>query len=158
MPTHKVKGGYRWGKHGKVYPTKKQADKQGQAIYASGWQENNIKENCEINMIKISENELYGIIKESIKRVLKENVSNYTHYAVNKKTNLIVNGWDYAGYNSDELRQYKNDYFNTDLIDYGFNPKDYKILTKKACIRQGINPDDEMNYWSNDGLTPLNNK
>ena len=37
MPTHKVKGGYRWGKHGKVYPTKKQADKQGQAIYASGW-------------------------------------------------------------------------------------------------------------------------
>ena len=39
MPTHQVKGGYRWGKHGKVYPTKKQADKQGQAIYASGWRE-----------------------------------------------------------------------------------------------------------------------
>ena len=27
MPTHKVKGGYQWGEHGKVYPTKKQADK-----------------------------------------------------------------------------------------------------------------------------------
>ena len=39
MPTHKVKGGYKWGKSGKVYPTKAQADKQGQAIYASGWRE-----------------------------------------------------------------------------------------------------------------------
>lgn len=39
MPTHKVKNGYKWGKSGKVYPTKKQADKQGQAIYANGWKE-----------------------------------------------------------------------------------------------------------------------
>lgn len=39
MPTHKVKGGYQWGKHGKIYPTKAQADKQGRAIYASGWRE-----------------------------------------------------------------------------------------------------------------------
>ena len=37
MPTRKVKGGYQWGKHGKVYPTKAQADKQGRAIYANGW-------------------------------------------------------------------------------------------------------------------------
>lgn len=37
MPTHKVKGGYQWGKHGKVYPTKAQADRQGRAIYANGW-------------------------------------------------------------------------------------------------------------------------
>lgn len=35
MPTHKVKGGYKWGEHGKVYPTKAQADKQGRAIKAS---------------------------------------------------------------------------------------------------------------------------
>jgi len=38
MPVHKVKGGgYRWGKSGKVYPTKKQAERQGKAIYASGY-------------------------------------------------------------------------------------------------------------------------
>ena len=36
MPTKKVKGGYRWGSSGKVYKTKKQADAQGRAIYASG--------------------------------------------------------------------------------------------------------------------------
>lgn len=37
MPVRKVKGGYKWGKSGKVYPTKKQAEKQGRAIYASGY-------------------------------------------------------------------------------------------------------------------------
>lgn len=35
MPTRKVKGGYRWGKSGKVYRTKAQADRQGRAIKAS---------------------------------------------------------------------------------------------------------------------------
>ncbi len=33
----KVKGGYRWGKMGKIYKTKKEAEKQGKAIYASGY-------------------------------------------------------------------------------------------------------------------------
>lgn len=40
MPVHKVKGGWKWGRTGKTYPTKKQADKQARAIYASGWREN----------------------------------------------------------------------------------------------------------------------
>ncbi len=35
MPVHKVKGGYKWGKTGKVYPTKEEAAKQGRAIEAS---------------------------------------------------------------------------------------------------------------------------
>lgn len=37
MPVHKVKGGYKWGTSGKVYPTKKQAEQQARAIYASGY-------------------------------------------------------------------------------------------------------------------------
>lgn len=37
MPVQKVKGGYRWGKTGKVYKTKAEAEKQGRAIYASGY-------------------------------------------------------------------------------------------------------------------------
>ena len=37
MPVKKVKGGYRWGNSGKVYKTKKQAERQGKAIYASGY-------------------------------------------------------------------------------------------------------------------------
>jgi hypothetical protein len=37
MPVRKVKGGYRWGQSGKVYPTKTQAERQGRAAYASGY-------------------------------------------------------------------------------------------------------------------------
>ena len=37
MPVKKVKGGYKWGTTGKVDPTKAQAERQGKAIYASGY-------------------------------------------------------------------------------------------------------------------------
>jgi len=40
MPVRKVKGGYRWGKSGKLYKgkgAKKKAAKQGRAIRASGY-------------------------------------------------------------------------------------------------------------------------
>ena len=37
MPVRKVKNGYKWGKSGKVYKTKKQAEAQGRAAYASGY-------------------------------------------------------------------------------------------------------------------------
>ena len=43
MPVRKVKGGYRWGKTGKVYPTKEQAQRQGRAISASGYKKNPLK-------------------------------------------------------------------------------------------------------------------
>jgi SPP1 gp7 family putative phage head morphogenesis protein len=39
MPVHKVKGGYRWGTHGHVYKSKKGAQRQAAAIYASGWRD-----------------------------------------------------------------------------------------------------------------------
>lgn len=35
MPVRKVKGGYRYGKTGKVYKSKAKAEKQGRAIKAS---------------------------------------------------------------------------------------------------------------------------
>jgi len=37
MPARKVKGGWKWGKSGKTYKTKKEAERQGRAIYASGY-------------------------------------------------------------------------------------------------------------------------
>jgi SPP1 gp7 family putative phage head morphogenesis protein len=37
MPVHKVRGGYKWGKHGKVYKTRAGAERQARAIYANGW-------------------------------------------------------------------------------------------------------------------------
>lgn len=37
MPVHKVSGGWKFGKSGKVYKTKAGAQKQARAIYASGY-------------------------------------------------------------------------------------------------------------------------
>lgn len=43
MPVHEVRNksgqviGYRWGKTGKIYRSKEKAEKQGRAIYASGY-------------------------------------------------------------------------------------------------------------------------
>src|SRR5271166_1747974 len=39
MPVHKVSGGYRWGKHGKVYKSRAGAERQARAIYASGYRD-----------------------------------------------------------------------------------------------------------------------
>ena len=92
-----------------------------------------------------------NIVRETIAKKLNEGVNdmNYTHLAVNKYTNLIVNGWDYNGYDPAELRQFKRDYFNDDLVDYGFNPKVYKIVTTKFAEKNGINT------WSNTGVFPV---
>ena len=35
--------GWKWGEHGKCYPTKKQAEKQMRAILFTGWKEKNKK-------------------------------------------------------------------------------------------------------------------
>ena len=90
--------------------------------------------------------------KENKKKALTEesfqNNQGYSHFAVNKATNKIVNGWDYADYDPNELRQFKNDYFTRDLIDYDLDPKQYKIVTGKYLLRQGIDPNDNNN-WAN---------
>lgn len=43
MPINKVQGGYRWGTRGKVYKTRKDAEKQAAAAYASGYRERKAK-------------------------------------------------------------------------------------------------------------------
>ena len=103
----------------------------------------------------------YGMKKESIENeaevqggMYNDKELNYTHFAVNKMTNLIVDGWDYSGYDSEELKQYKNDYFNNDLMENGFNPKMYKILSFKGCQKQGLDPNNKQ-IWSNTGVYPL---
>lgn len=101
-------------------------------------------------LIILTESDLHNIIKESVDKVLKENESNqpdpnYTHYAVNKLSGKIVNGWDYSDIDCSELREFKRDYFFDDLIDYGLNPKDYKILTKRNVEKLGI----DINNWDN---------
>lgn len=122
--------------------------------------------------IKLSEGEMYSIINEAIHNVISGKLNeacdeaevkggdyhdkelNFTHFAVNKQTNLIVDGWDYSGYDTDDLKSFKADYFYDDLKNNGFNPKAYKILSFKACKRAGMDPNDNVN-WSNTGVFPL---
>ena len=88
------------------------------------------------------------IIRESINKVINEGVNNqgYSHFAVNKATNKIVNGWDYKNEDPADLRTFKRDYFIEDMIDYELDPKEYKILTAKTLMRLGIDPDDDSNW------------
>ena len=79
-----------------------------------------------------------------------KNNQGYSHFAISKKNGKILNGWDYSDYDPSELRQFKKDYFDDDLIDYGFNPKNCRILTYKYLIRNGIDPDDNGNWANND--------
>ena len=37
MPIRKVKGGYKWGGHGKVYKSREGAERQARAAYAHGY-------------------------------------------------------------------------------------------------------------------------
>lgn len=55
MPVHKVKGGYQWGKTGKVYKTKAEAEKQGRAIYASGYNKGGLYANIHAKRKRIAE-------------------------------------------------------------------------------------------------------
>lgn len=92
---------------------------------------------------------------ESIDKQINEgeefkNNQNYSHFAVSKKSGKIINGWDYHDYDPSELKQFKKDYFDVDLIDYGFNPKDFRILSYKYLVRNGIDPDNNANWANND--------
>ena len=117
-------------------------------------------------LVRLTENDLHRIVENSVRRVLREDIGdaddewggkchdpNDTHFAVNKSTNLIVFGWDYSNEDPEDLRLFKNDYFINDLRDNDFNPKEYRILTKRTMKRRNIDPDESYN-WSNDGITP----
>ena len=99
---------------------------------------------------RLTESDLHNMIINAARRIIRESSEegNYTHFAVNKNTNMIVNGWDYSGYDPTELRQFKRDYFFDDLRDYDLNPKDYTIVTRAYLERQGIDPNDQSN-WAN---------
>jgi hypothetical protein len=71
-----------------------------------------------------------------------------THYAIHKPTGKIVFSWDYNGYDPEDLKLYKKDYFTVDLRDMGMNPKEITVITRKSCEKRGIDPTDDAN-WSN---------
>jgi hypothetical protein len=75
---------------------------------------------------------------------------NYTHFAIDKGTNKIVNGWEY---DSDMDKESIAEYCKMDIKDMDLNPKDFKINTTKFLKSKGIDPFNTDN-WIN--LTDLN--
>lgn len=74
----------------------------------------------------------------------------YSHFAVIKNSDKIVNGWDYRSYGQSELREFKKDYFYQDIIDSQINPKDVNIVTGKYLQKKGIDPYDYKNWHKPD--------
>ena len=59
----------------------------------------------------------------------------YAYFAVNKKTNKIVDGWEIV----DDVESLKY-YAKMDLKDNDLNPKDYNLLSAKTLKARGIDP------------------
>ena len=85
----------------------------------------------------------YNYITEAKKNIINKK---YTHFALIKSSNKIINGWEYSGYDSDELNSDKNHYFFDDIKDMDYEKKDIKIVTKKELISRDIDPFDIANW------------
>ena len=72
----------------------------------------------------------------------------YTHFAVRKSDNKIVNGWHF-------IRGFDKVYTDMDLKDMDIKPSSVKIFTTNALKRKGINPFD-WNNWKNNNETQIN--
>jgi hypothetical protein len=136
---------------GKLAARQQYRDKNSKAAWKTSWMAGDQQSNDRKgdNMNRAFRNGKADGQKEFMNEESFQNNQGYSHFAVNKATNKIVNGWDYADYDPSELRQFKNDYFIRDLIDYDLDPKQYKIVTGKYLLRQGIDPNDNNNWANN---------
>ena len=89
-------------------------------------------------------------IRDGIALQEKDNKINpkYSHFAVYKPNSKIINGWEYAGYDPEELKMEKKHYFFDDIVDMDFQPRDINILTAKTLQKRGINPFDINNWFT----------
>jgi len=88
--------------------------------------------------------------KEIQQSVINESYNtNYTHFAICKKSGKIMNGWDYRDIDGDELKQFSKDYFALDLKDMfpDRKPNEFRILGKNYLLRNNVNPDDMDNWY-----------
>jgi hypothetical protein len=69
----------------------------------------------------------------------------YTHFAISKATNKIVDGWDYKGIDKESIKHYTA----IDLKDNDRLVKNFKIVEKSKVIKSGIDPMDWNNWGCN---------
>lgn len=105
-------------------------------VYGYEWFRKNIlPDNVNENPAMMEENEDYINPK-------------YTHFGIFNANNKIVNGWDYNGYEAEELKSERKHYFFDDIAEMDINPKDVKILNLKTLQRRGVNPQDINNWYT----------
>jgi len=87
---------------------------------------------------KVQENTMGKIIKES----------KNTHFAINKNTNKILESWNYEGYDHDELKTYKDEYFTKDIrTKYPFlNENDVTVVTRQNLSKRNLNESLKKNW------------
>lgn len=122
--------------------------------------ERKLNESRYSNSFEIEKGKLNEYLNESINKVLSQYLNesvndetqNYTHFAYNTYTGLIVDGGDYTDLELD-MASIRNDLAES-LEGNGFNPKAYHIATRKGLMKKGINPDED-DSWSSTGVWPL---
>ena len=69
----------------------------------------------------------------------------YTHFLIGKTDNKIVDGWDYKGLDTDEIKHWvKIDMKENDF--YGKTKNDFKLVTSQYLIKNGINSKHSNNW------------
>jgi hypothetical protein len=107
--------------------------------------------------------DMYKKIKDAInkgyefdkKKKLEENTmgkainkSKNTHFAINKKTNKILESWNYEGYDHEELKQHKNEFFTKDIKrNYPhLNENDITVVTKNNLTKRKLNESSKADW------------
>jgi hypothetical protein len=84
-------------------------------------------------------------LKEStMKKVNNKN----THFAINKNTNKILESWNYEGYDQDELKNYKDEYFTKDVKrNHPFlNENEIVVVTSKNLEKRQLNESNKKDW------------
>jgi hypothetical protein len=74
----------------------------------------------------------------------------YTHFAIHKPTKSVVFNWDYKGYDKDELKSSKDEYFwddikeETDYLVDKWRKGDFEIIERKNLSKKGIDLDNYL--------------
>lgn len=89
-------------------------------------------------------------VKKLEESTMKKNAKNNksTHFAIDKRTNKILESWNYEGHDIEDLKNYKNEYFKKTMVENhpNINMKDVKIVAKNNLLKEGLNPDNK-NDW-----------
>lgn len=69
----------------------------------------------------------------------------YTHFAINKSTGKIVNGWDYAGVDKEDIKTFSKEDLISDFPENKIG--DFKLVTRKRLESDGVDVSDTKNWY-----------